>query len=324
MPWRHRSGVVAIATVMVVTGIAVGSTLSASTPVAPLEVDAAVALSPGDAARVASPTTQATPPGVRRRSLVSEEPINAPGQRLVLERLEVAPRAALPSRAPIGTVLMRVERGRIRFVVSRGSAIVTDRRGTTRTVTAPAELTVAKGDSVVELPLGVYSAENRSGRRFVAAIASLHATVVPGPVPPEGVQSPPITLTTEIRSASSSLTNADASLRYGWNNLVGDATLGDDTVHCTMLGNVSYVSGAGPFFGFVTYTWPDGSSLVTQMFGESAPQPDGGAVVSAMLTIIGGTGRFSAATGYGSFLGIRDAAVGAPVRSVFTLTPAEP
>ncbi|MFM8303766.1 MAG: hypothetical protein ACKOA9_05635 [Actinomycetota bacterium] len=307
-PWRHHWAVVAVVAVVTGAGAGAGPAGAEASP-------------PRSGTRASSPTAEAMPPGVSRKPLAAGQPINAPGQRLGLERIEIGPRAKTPGQASVGTVVMRAERGRIRFVVSRGSAVVTGRRGDSRTVEAPVELTLAAGDSVVVLPLSVYSSENRWRRPFVATVASLDALVVPGPVAPEAVESPPITLTTEITSASSSLANAEPSLRYGWNNLVGDATVGGETVRCNMLGNVSYVNGAGPFFGFVTYTWPDGSSLVTQMYGASVPQPDGGAVVTAMLAIIGGTGRYRAATGFGSFRGIRDAAVGAPVRSVFTLTP---
>jgi MFS family permease len=108
---------------------------------------------------------------------------------------------------------------------------------------------------------------------------------------------------------------------YGWNHLVGTATLDGQPVLCDMLGNVNYVSGAGPFFGFVTFTFADGSQIATQMNGKAIPHADGSSDVVAELSIFNGTGRFAGQVGSGTFAGHRSTTVGAPVESVFVLSP---
>jgi len=266
-------------------------------------------------------TTAAPPPGLRVQSFGATDPINAPGQRLAMVRVTAKPGAEVPTHVHPGVVMMRVEEGAAVFTVDVGEMMVIDRKGRTRTESAPTEFTIRKGETLVELPLTVHRAENRGATRFVGTQAILTGDALATSLPPDGVLRPPITLTTEIASVGSILNDALPNLRYGWNHLVGTATLDGQPVLCDMLGNVSYESGRGPFFGFVTFGWPDGSAIVAEMYGRAIPQSDGGSIVEALLTITGGTGRYAAAGGYGTFVGRRDAAVGAPVRSEFTLVP---
>lgn len=266
-------------------------------------------------------TTVAPPPGLRVASFGSTLPINAPGQRLSMVRVTAEPGTKVPTHVHPGVVMMRVEAGTAVYTLERGDMVVIDRKGRSRTESAPTEFTIRKGETLVELPLTVHRAENRGKRRFVGTQALLTDDALAPSLPPDGVLAPPITLSTEIVSVDSILSNALPNLRYGWNHLVGTATLAGQPVLCDMLGNVSYESGRGPFFGFVTFSWPDGSAIVTEMYGRAIPQSDGGSIVEALLTITGGTGRYAAAGGYGTFVGRRDAAVGAPVRSEFTLVP---
>lgn len=266
-------------------------------------------------------TTAAPPPGLRVQSFGSTDPINAPGQRLSMVRVTAKPGAEVPTHVHPGVVMMRVEEGAAVFTVEAGDMLVIDRKGRSRTESAPTEFTIRAGETLVELPLTVHRAVNRGTRRFVGTQAILVGDALANSLPPDGVLRPPITLTTEIASVGTILADALPNLRYGWNHLVGTATLDGQPVLCDMLGNVSYESGRGPFFGFVTFTWPDGSAIVTEMYGRAIPQSDGGSIVEALLTVSGGTGRYAAAGGYGTFVGRRDAAVGAPVRSLFTLVP---
>ncbi|MFO1538454.1 MAG: cupin domain-containing protein [Actinomycetota bacterium] len=266
-------------------------------------------------------TTAAPPPGLRVQSFGSTDPINAPGQRLSMVRVTAKPGAEVPTHVHPGVVMMRVEEGAAVFTVEAGDMLVIDRKGRSRTESAPTEFTIRAGETLVGLPLTVHRAVNRGTRRFVGTQAILVGDALANSLPPDGVLRPPITLTTEIASVGTILADALPNLRYGWNHLVGTATLDGQPVLCDMLGNVSYESGRGPFFGFVTFTWPDGSAIVTEMYGRAIPQSDGGSIVEALLTVSGGTGRYAAAGGYGTFVGRRDAAVGAPVRSLFTLVP---
>ena len=65
-----------------------------------------------------------------------------------------------------------------------------------------------------------------------------------------------------------------------------------------LLGNVSYVKGSGPIFGFVTYTFADGSTLGVQFQGAATATANGDETsFAATLGVLGGTGRYATATG---------------------------
>ena len=110
-------------------------------------------------------------------------------------------------------------------------------------------------------------------------------------------------------------------MTYGWNQLVGTATVDGQPVGVELLGNVSYVKGSGPIFGFVTYTFADGSTLGVQFQGAATATASGDETsFAATLGVLGGTGRYTSATGTGIFDGSRKAALGTTVASTFTLT----
>ena len=268
-----------------------------------------------------TPSTTSLPKGLSVESLGATLPWNAPGQRLSMERVTVRPGARIPARVRPGVVMMRVETGTVTYTLERGDLVVFDRNGESRTESGPAEFRVTEGETLVELPLAVHRAENRGSRRVVATLAILTGRDLPTSVPPDGVTDPPIVLTTDLVPVENRLADAPPDLRYGWNHLVGTSDLDGQTVRSDMLANVAYRSGRGPFFGFVTFTWPDGSSLVTEMYGEAVPQAGGSTVVQGLLEITAGTGRYVGATGFGSILGRRNAAIGVAVATEFTLVP---
>lgn len=272
---------------------------------------------------VGRPTSSTTvlPKGLSVESFGATLPWNAPDQRLAMERVTARPGATIFSGARPGVALMRVEAGTATAVLERGDLVVIDRTGGSRTVPAPAEVRVRTGETLVQLPLAVHRAENRGSRRLVATLAILTGRDLPTSVPSGGVTDPPIALTTDLIPVDNRLADAPPDLRYGWNHLVGTSDLDGQTVRSDMLANVAYRSGRGPFFGFVTFTWPDGSSLVTEMFGEAVPQAGGSTVVQGLLTITAGTGRYAGANGYGTILGRRNAAIGVAVATAFTLVP---
>ncbi len=130
-------------------------------------------------------------------------------------------------------------------------------------------------------------------------------------------------LTADLDSQSRTLhtAGADDSVVYGWNQLVGTATLDGAPVGVEMLGNVSYVQGSGPIFGFVTYTFSDGSTVGVQMEGAATASADGSSTAfAATLGVVGGTGRYVAAKGTGTFTGSRQASLGTTVAATFDLT----
>lgn len=122
---------------------------------------------------------------------------------------------------------------------------------------------------------------------------------------------------------SASLTSVETSLSrvgpgdrvvYGWNRLAGETVIDGGRVTVEMLGNVAYRSGDGPFFGFITLTFADGSTLGLRMEGETdAIQDTSRADFRAKLTVLGGTGRYLNATGSGRWQGHRDAQLGGAV-----------
>lgn len=137
-----------------------------------------------------------------------------------------------------------------------------------------------------------------------------------------GATGTPIHLTANLDSQTRTLLTAGQadSLTYGWNHLVGTATLDGQPVSVDMLGGVNYTRGSGPFSGFITFTFGDGSKLAATMQGAAHASPDNAdTAVAASLGVLGGTGRFEAATGTGTFTGSRTSALGTTVASTFDL-----
>jgi hypothetical protein len=131
------------------------------------------------------------------------------------------------------------------------------------------------------------------------------------------------TITVRIASQESRLAKVGPDERsvYGWNRLVGDTQHDGDAVTVEMLGNVDYLRGSGPFFGFVTFTYADGSTVALRMTnGRARAATDTtNAIVSSSLRVVGGTGRYENVTGTGTFTGERKDALGGAVDSRFVL-----
>jgi len=274
----------------------------------------------GAATDPATPATPATTAGVSRTIEVQTDPLNAPGQTMSLQRVVIQPRTTLTEHFHQGTQMARVVAGTLVLNVISGQVHVTGRGGAVRTYDGPSKVTLRRGDALVEIPPVVHYGENTTGKKVVLDVAALIQTGAPLATPTQPAPAT-ISLSTQIKSEFSILTTLPGTNTYGWNHLVGTATLDGQPVLCDMLGNVNYFSGAGPFFGFVTFTFADGSQLATQMNGKAIPYSDGSSDVVAQLSIFNGTGRFAGQNGSGTFVGHRDAAVGAPVVSVFTLSP---
>lgn len=131
-----------------------------------------------------------------------------------------------------------------------------------------------------------------------------------------------IALSAELTSSSSLLgtVNTGDSTVYGWNLLEGTATNDGDPVEVQMLGNVDYVDGNGDFFGFITFTLVDGSTIGVRMVGEATAASDtSNATFVSSLTVVGGTGTYLDVSGTGTFTGERQDALGGAVSSQFTL-----
>lgn len=107
---------------------------------------------------------------------------------------------------------------------------------------------------------------------------------------------------------------------YGFNLLEGTDDSGASPVQVQMIGNVTYTKGNGPFFGTITFTAADGSTLGVRMDGAARALPNGtDAKFAAKLTVLGGTGQWLRARGRGTFVGTRQAALGTAVQAQFVI-----
>jgi quercetin dioxygenase-like cupin family protein len=276
-----------------------------------------------------SPTTTTaasttTKNGITRAALGQASSANAPGQVLYLQRVTIAPGAKLAEHFHQGTQVARVVSGVLTYDIASGTATVTHVNGTSETFTGPATIKLRPGESLVETQGLVHHGSNAGKKPVVIELAALLQQGAPLATPVgEGATGTPLHLTAALDSQSRTLhtAGADDSVVYGWNLLTGTATLDGAPVAVELLGNVSYVKGSGPIFGFVTYTFADGSTLGVQMQGAATAAADGSSTqFAATLGVVGGTGRYVNATGTGTFVGSREAALGTTVSATFDLT----
>lgn len=131
-----------------------------------------------------------------------------------------------------------------------------------------------------------------------------------------------VTVQTELDSTQKILhTVSPNGIRtYGFNLLEGTDATGASPVQVQMIGNVTYTKGNGPFFGTITFTAADGSTLGVRMDGSARALPNGtDAKFQAKLTVLGGTGQWLRAKGRGTFVGSRQAALGTAVQARFVI-----
>jgi quercetin dioxygenase-like cupin family protein len=252
------------------------------------------------------------------------QPANAPGQELYLQRVTIAPGAKLAQHFHQGTQVARVVAGVLTYDVVSGHALVTHANGTSETVDAPATIKLRPGESLVETQGLVHYGSNAGKKPVVIELAALLQEGAPLATPVgQGTTGTTLKVTVGLESQSRTLHNvgADGSITYGWNQLVGTATVDGQPVGVELLGNVSYVKGAGPIFGFVTLTFADGSTLGVQFQGAATVSSGGDETTfAATLGVLGGTGRYASAAGSGIFTGSRKAALGTTVNATFDLT----
>jgi len=108
---------------------------------------------------------------------------------------------------------------------------------------------------------------------------------------------------------------------YGWNHLVGDEASGADSVNVEMLMTVNYTNGSGGFYGVITFTYADGSTLgVEAVNGSAVAATDTtNATLHSDLLVIAGTGKYASAAGKGTLDGSRKDALGGAIDSTFAL-----
>jgi len=208
-----------------------------------------------------------TPLSARRRRT------NAPGQVLYLQRVTIAPGAKLvehfqPGHAGGALSWPGCSPTTIRFGQRDGHAHETARP---RCSLLPRRSSCGPAASLVETQGLVHHGENGTKHPVVIELAALLAEGAPLATPVgEGATGTALHVTARpLDSLSRTLTTVGATGAqvYGWNQLAGtDPASG---VSVAMLASVNYENGSGPFFGFVTFTFPDGSTLGVQMQGNT-------------------------------------------------------
>jgi len=271
---------------------------------------------------VASAASQDEP--VTRKILGETSPDNAPGQSYTLQEITIQPGAKLPEHFHEGTQVAYVSSGVLTYDIVSGSATVTRAGEEPRKVAGPATVKLRKGDGLIETVSLVHFGSNRGTKPVVLVVTALLRAGAPlaTPVGEGATGSTPMQLRSRLQSQARTLYQAGAggSVTYGWNRLTGPATVDGQEVAIEMLGNVDYVSGTGQFFGFVTFTFIDGSTIGTRMQGEATASADTtNASFRSTLGVVGGTGRYATTTGTGTFIGERRATLGGDVDATFDL-----
>lgn len=162
-------------------------------------------------------------------------------------------------------------------------------------------------------------------RRLIATLAATALVALAGlaGAPAQAAKSKTLVFDVDLTSAGTTLETLPGDVTYGWNDLNGPTRWGKSSAQLRFLGNVDYVSGTGPFGGFVTVTRADGVKIAFSVSGWStSPETSGTANASfrGTLTVIGGTGPYARAAGTGTMQGYRKAALGSPVELTFSVT----
>ena len=124
---------------------------------------------------------------------------------------------------------------------------------------------------------------------------------------------------TTMTSSGTTLQQQPGGHVYGWNNLNGTTTWGNQSATVQLLADVNYVNGSGEFGGYVTITRADGTVLSLRLSGAAVAATDRTTFAGGVV-LFQGTGRFAGAVGTGTMRGFRTAALGSPVDLTFTVT----
>ena len=299
-----------------------------TTAVVGLATPAADAASTSTSSSAPAATTSTTAPAngpqpIHRTIWGQDDPSNAPGQTLYLQQVVIDPGAKLPEHYHQGTQVATVRAGVLTYHVVDGTATVTRANGHTEQVTGPATVRLRRGDGLVEPQSMAHYGANKGRVPVVLELTALLTAGAPlSTAVGASTETTPMHLAATLVSESRTLqqVGADGAKTYGWNRLIGSAVLDGQPVTVDMLASVQYTAGSGPFSGFVTFTFADGSTLAVSMQGATTAQPDStDASFAATLGVFGGTGSYLHVTGSGMFHGTRRAALGGQVDSTFDL-----
>lgn len=214
--------------------------------------------------------------------------------------------------------------GVLTYNIVSGTVDIRRADGRTEEATGPGVVQLGPGDAVTETAGLVHYGANDGAAPVVIELAALLDRGAPlATTVGSGAAGTAVRLTADLESRERNLftTGSDGSAVYGWNRLGGSATVDGQPVGVDMLGAVDYTGGSGSFSGFITFTFADGSTLGVSMQGATRASPDtANADFAATLGVVGGTGRYAATTGTGTFVGSRTAALGTMVAATFDLT----
>ncbi|MGH8983176.1 MAG: hypothetical protein ACRDY6_04795 [Acidimicrobiia bacterium] len=162
-------------------------------------------------------------------------------------------------------------------------------------------------------------------RLIRAVVGSLVVVLVlafaAGPLPARGEDPTRINFRVPLTSQQQILekVGSGGDTTYGWNELTGTAATTSGDVQVQMLGNVEYVEGSGPFFGFITLRFGSLSTLGLRMNGTATVQDDGSTALAAKLRVIGGNAGMTGARGKGRISGERREDLGGAIEITITL-----
>jgi hypothetical protein len=128
----------------------------------------------------------------------------------------------------------------------------------------------------------------------------------------EKVQSTEFQVTLTSQQTVLRTVGTDGEITYGWNQLTGTASSDSGDIGVEMLGNVQYVEGSGPVFGFATLKFASLAEVGFRMHGKGVKGSDS-TTFTGTLKVIGGTASLIGVKGGGSFTGTRRDELGAAV-----------
>lgn len=153
-----------------------------------------------------------------------------------------------------------------------------------------------------------------------SSTAQIAPPTAPASLDPSSVSATNEVVVTELTSEANELytVGPDGRRVFGWNLLTGPATFQGEPVEVRLQGSVEYLDGNGPFGGFLRIVADDGSQIALQLNGQATKTDitnfDG------RMDFIGASGRYANLIAAGTFTGIREAEVGAPVEAQLDLT----
>ena len=158
---------------------------------------------------------------------------------------------------------------------------------------------------------------------MLAALVVVAMTAAPATAAaPAGSTTTTITFTTTLDSQQRVLQQVGRGgvKTYGWNELAGTASTDSGDVQVQLLGNVDYVDGSGPFFGFVTLKFASLSTLGLRIVdGRARVRDDGSTALRSRLRVIGGNAAMTGAKGTGTMTGERREELGTSIELTFDL-----